>query len=154
MEPIIINNVKTILIFLGVTLVFAVPTGYVVSFAEKNVGIKGTALIVLITVIALVGYFILGRKFLTRQISVFYNMLSTILPLIVSIIFVIFKVQAVFVFVLPLFPIMALLANTTRLGQGACIVVFSVLSWLSVTLGLFFKMPTTKKAQLEMTPMR
>jgi len=145
LEPIIINNVKTILIFLGVTLVFAVPTGYVVSFAEKNVGIKGTSLIVIITVIALVGYFILGRKFLTRQSSVFYNMLSTILPLIVSIIFVIFKVQAVFVFVLPFFSIMAVLADTTRLGQGAYIVVFSVMSWVSVTLGLFSKCRQRKR---------
>jgi hypothetical protein len=121
------------------TFIFAIPAALVVDYAEKNVLIKGTISIVIFTIIALAGYFILGRVFLAPHDSFLYNILSTILPLIISIIFVAFGIRAVLGLIYPFYPIMALLSNTTWLSQEACIIMASFLSWLSVTLGMVSK---------------
>ena len=137
MKIILLNNIKTALIFLSISLLLAYPTMSIIEFAEKNAGIKNRVVIISYTVIVFIGYFILGRKFLVLQNTLLKNALSTVFVLIMALLLIAMKTERIFFLFLPSFPIAAL--SNLWLNQGLILVVIAVSSCLSVTLGMLSK---------------
>jgi hypothetical protein len=137
MKPMLVSWLKTVLIFIAVTLVFLLP-GNILSRAIENNKMNFMNVAVLVIIYTLIYWgalFVSGRIFLEPYILTVKIALLTVLPLLILVIAIPYLMAPTYLSMWPL----ADLINIHPIIMIVYYIIFNSLSWLSIVFGMLSK---------------